>query len=187
MQARLARKTGLTEKLTDLRKLQLDKDATTEMDKADLVRALGETIAKAQSDIDSKRNQELYEAAEDEEQALIEEQKTVGNLLAKQNNYSVLGKLYGLTQDQIDRLQGTGAYAPRSYGGGGDDGGSSGGGGKPGANKSIIQLGYGPISSNTLANKVASGQVIVSTSGGKVTYSNNPGRVLASNYRSYSK
>lgn len=36
----------------------------------------------------------------------------MGNELAKQNDYSVLGKLMGLTQDQIDRLQGTGAYAP---------------------------------------------------------------------------
>jgi hypothetical protein len=53
-------------------------------------------------------------------------QKSLGNTLAAQNNYSVLGKLYGLTQDQIDRLQGTGAYAPVYYSGGGS-GGSDGG------------------------------------------------------------
>lgn len=47
--------------------------------------------------------------------------------MAKNNDYSVLGKLYGLNQDQIDRLQGTGAYAPVVYYGG-DDGGSGGGG-----------------------------------------------------------
>ena len=123
MQARLAREAGLTEKLTDLRKLQLGKDAKTEMDKADLVRALSETISKVQSDVDSKRNKELYEAAEKEEQALIAEQQTIGNLLAEQNDYSVLGKLYGLTGDQIDRLQGTGAYAPVIHSGGEDGGG----------------------------------------------------------------
>ncbi len=185
MQARLARETGLTEKLTDLRKLQQVKDAKTETSRADLVAALGETIAKAQSDIDKKRNEELYDAAEKEEQALIDEQKTVGNILAKQNNYSVLGKLYGLTQDQIDRLQGTGAYAPVSYGGGGgysggsryygggggdDDSGS--GGGIVGANPSIIGLGQGPISSQNLASQVASGKVIATpNSSGGITYS----------------
>ena len=41
------------------------------------------------------------------------------------NKWSVLGKLYGLTQDQIDRIQGTGKYAPVYYGGG-DSGGSGG-------------------------------------------------------------
>ena len=163
MQARLARETGLTEKLTDLRKLQLGKDAKTEMDKADLVRALGETISKAQSDIDSKRNKELYEAAEDEEQALIEEQKTVGNILAKQNNYSVLGALYGLTPDQIHRLQGTGRYAPASYGGGGGGySGGSGGGSGSGTNKAVnmsIATNVGPYSDAAIADMVQSGQV----------------------------
>lgn len=179
MQARLAREAGLTEKLTDLRKLQLGKDAKTEMDKADLVRALGETISKAQSDIDSKRNKELYEAAEDEEQALIEEQKTVGNLLAMQNNYSVLGALYGLTPDQIHRLQGTGAYAPVYHGGGGggyryysNTGGSTVVGS---ANPTIIPLGYGPISNNTLQGLVSSGKVNATTnSSGGISYSKAP-------------
>ena len=188
MQARLAREAGLTEKLTELRKLQQTKDAKTETDKADLVRALGETISKAQSDIDSKRNKELYEAAEDEEQALIEEQKAVGNILAKQNNYSVLGALYGLTPDQIHRLQGTGAYAPVYYGGGGGgDGGGyryTGGGGDDdtggggtfvGANPSIIGLGQGPISSQNLQSQIASGKVIATpNSSGGITYSNAP-------------
>ena len=170
MQARLAREAGLTEKLTDLRKLQLGKDAKTEMDKADLVRALGETISKAQSDVDSKRNKELYEAAEDEEQALIEEQKTVGNILAKQNNYSVLGALYGLTPDQIHRLQGTGAYAPVYQGGGGGGGSSyryTGGGSDDdtsgsGTSKPVnmtIATNVGPYSDEAIANMVQSGQV----------------------------
>ena len=180
MQARLAREAGLTEKLTDLRKLQLGKDAKTEMDKADLVRALDETVSKAQSDIDNKRNKELYEAAEDEERALIAEQQTIGNLLAKKNDYSVLGKLYGLTQEQIDRLQGTGAYAPVYYGGGGgndggSDDGSGGGGGNVGANSDIIGLGHGPISDSNLQGLVSSGKVNVNVnSNGGITYSNAP-------------
>lgn len=110
LRAQLARETGLTEKLTDLRRLQLGKDAKTELDRAGLTDTLGSKLASAQKTADDKRNAALYEAAEKEEQALVEEQKTVGELLAKQNNWSVLGKLYGLTQDQIDRLSGTGRY-----------------------------------------------------------------------------
>lgn len=118
LQAQLAREAGLTERLTDLRRLQLGRDAQTELDRAALVRSLGEKIAGSQQSIDQKRNEALYDAAEKEEQALIAEQQAIGNLLAKQNNYSVLGALYGLTQDQIDRIQGTGRYAPkpRRYG-----------------------------------------------------------------------
>lgn len=160
MQARLAREAGLTERLTDLRKLQLGQDAKAEMERADLVHALGETISKAQSDIDSKRNKELYEAAEGEEQELIEEQKTVGNLLAKQNNYSVLGALYGLTPDQIHRLQGTGTYAPVSYDGsrGSDKDTGSGSVTSNPVNMSIA-TNVGPYSDATIADMVQSGQV----------------------------
>ena len=106
MQARLDREAGLTGRLTDLRKLQLAKDAAAEQEKAGVVRNLGDSIAKAQGDSDRQRNQALYDAAEAEEQALIEEQQTVGQLLAKQNNYAALGALYGLTPEQIRRLQG---------------------------------------------------------------------------------
>lgn len=121
MQARLDREAGLTGKLTELRKLQLGKDAAAEQEKAGLVQNIGETIAKAQSEADRQRNQALYDAAEAEEQALIEEQQTVGQLLAKKNNYSMLGALYGLTPEQIRKLQGEtgGRYAP---GPGGDEG-----------------------------------------------------------------
>ena len=193
IRARLARETGLTEKLTDLRKLQMSKDADTELKKADLTHALGETISKAQGEIDKERNEKLYDAAEDEEQALVEEQKTIGNLLAKQNNYSVLGRLYGLTQDQIDRLQGTGAYAPVYYGGGGGyysgGGGNGGGGGDTGgsgggivgANPSIIGLGQGPISSQNLQSQIASGNVTAVNNGGKVTYISTPQSPVSNN------
>ena len=49
---------------------------------------------------------------QEEEEKQIGLQLEAGNLLAGKNDYSILGALYGLTQDQIDRLQGTGAYAP---------------------------------------------------------------------------
>jgi hypothetical protein len=117
MQERLARETELTGRLTDLRKLQMGKDAETELEKTGAVRGLGEAIAKAKSEGDRIRNQALYDAAEREEQALIEEQQTIGKLLAKNNNYSVLGALYGLTPEQIRRLQGeVGGYGDGGQG-----------------------------------------------------------------------
>ena len=56
-------------------------------------------------------------AAEKEEQTMVDLQKFTGDAAAKKRDYSILGKLYGLTQDQIDRLQGTGKYAKKSSGG----------------------------------------------------------------------
>lgn len=118
-QRKIARETALMKALTDLRKVQLGKDATTGIKQEELVRSIADAYAKGKGETDSKRNQALYKAAEGEEQALVQEQQFAGELLAKQNNYSLLGKLYGLTPDQVDRLQGTGAYAP-SYGGDGE-------------------------------------------------------------------
>lgn len=124
-QARLARETGLTRELTDLRKLQLGQDAGVEQQRLALLKNYGDEITRAKAASDLKRVQQLYEAAEREEQNLVEDQQFVGQQLAQKNDYSVLGKLYGLTQDQIDRLQGTGKYAPKptAYYGPRDDGG----------------------------------------------------------------
>ena len=115
-------------------------------------------IAKSLESTNSERNKALIDAAEKEEQTMVDLQKFTGDAAAKNNDYSILGKLYGLTQDQIDRLQGTGKYAPKTDGGevtdpreiwgnsyrggrgssGGGSGGSSGGGsgGSGGGNKS---------------------------------------------------
>ena len=106
------------------------------------MKAYRDQLAKERQDIDRQRAEALYKAANDEENSLVSTQEQIGQELAKDNDYSVLGKLYGLTQDQIDRIQGTGAYAPRyiDFGndmyaaaydyrsfGGGNGGGNSGG------------------------------------------------------------
>ena len=113
IQAQIARDNALTEDLTNLRTLQAGKDAEVEMDRLGVIDAYNDRISKIQQDANLKRVQDLYKAAEEEEQNLIKDQLFAGGLLAdKENDYSVLGKLYGLTQAQIDRLQGTGEYAP---------------------------------------------------------------------------
>lgn len=128
-QANLARELGVLDTLTGLRGVQMGTEADIGMDRFDAGEKYRNAILSSLESNEKKRAEALIDAAEAEEQKLIDLQKSTGTTLAGQNNYSILGKLYGLTQDQIDRLQGTGAYAPvYSGGGGGYSGGSSSGG-----------------------------------------------------------
>ena len=121
--ARIAQDTELQQNLTNLRLGQMDAAAGMGMEGFDIGKDYREKLYGSQDEINKKRAEELLKAAEKEEATLYDTQLQLGQQLAKQNDWSVLGKLYGLTQDQIDRIQGTGAYAPSS--GGGDDGGGS--------------------------------------------------------------
>lgn len=110
--ARLAQDVELQNALTGIRGTQMGADAAYGADRFDIGKAYRDQLAKQTADINQQRAEALYKAANDEEQALLDTQTQIGNELALENDYSVLGRLYGLTQDQIDRLQGTGAYAP---------------------------------------------------------------------------
>lgn len=103
-QAALARELGLQQDLTDLRTLQLGKDASAGMDAYDVTAAYRKALESANSENELKRAQSLYGAAENEENNLIEQQKWLAQQLAARGDHSVLDKLYGLTQEQIDRL-----------------------------------------------------------------------------------
>ena len=128
-QQQLARALGMTEDLTNLRNVYAGNTANRGQKQFAVGENYRDAIADAMEDTEKNRANALFDAAEAEEQNLIAMQKSLGNTLAAQNNYSVLGKLYGLTQDQIDRLQGTGAYAPVYYSGGSGSSGSNSGGG----------------------------------------------------------
>lgn len=139
--ARIARDTELQKALTDLRGVQAGADASLGMEGFDLGKAYRQALADKTADINKSRAEALFDAAEKEEETLYNTQMQIGQELAKKNDYSVLGKLYGLTQDQIDRIQGTGKYAPRSSGGGDDDGGSTGTPKKKGTGSSTPKYG----------------------------------------------
>lgn len=194
-QAKLARAMGTTEDLAVLRGVQTGADASIGQKITAAIQSRNDTVTDAVTENERKRVQALYDAAAEEEQALIDAQKTVGQALAEQGDYSVLGKLYGLTQDQIDRLQGTGAYAPAEEDVKEETGGGSGSGGggasfeekeeKESANtapvekekestgmQSIIDLGYGPINKEGLADKVESGEVVMVPTENGVKYQN---------------
>jgi hypothetical protein len=118
-QANVAQDTGLLRELTRLRGLQTGTTAEQGLEGAEIGTAYRDAIAKANADNEAKRITELIGAAEKEEATLAEIQELVGQQYANQNDYSILGKLYGLTQDQIDMIQGTGKYARGSGGGNG--------------------------------------------------------------------
>ena len=110
-QGRLAGDVELQDTLTDIRRQQLDRDAQSGLEGVQLGADYGKQKFDAQQDVDQKRADALYGAAEQEEQTLIENQLFVGEQKAKNNDYEMLGLLYGLTPDQIDRLMGRGKYA----------------------------------------------------------------------------
>ena len=116
-QAALTRDMELQKRLTELRGVQAANVAQSGVTGAGYGADMRSAIAKSLESTNSERNKALYGAAEQEEQNLVDLQKFVGDAKAKKRDYSILGKLYGLTQDQIDRLQGTGKYAKKSGGG----------------------------------------------------------------------
>lgn len=111
--ARIAQDTELQKTLTDLRSGQMEADGAYGMEGYDIGEDYRDNLYKSLKDTDQKRAEELLKAAEKEEETLYSTQLQIGQQLAKDNNWSVLGRLYGLTQDQIDRIQGTGKYAPQ--------------------------------------------------------------------------
>lgn len=117
-QARLAQDNQLQADLTALRAAQTDSDAQFERQRNLLAKEYSAAIAKAQADNDYQRAQALYAAAKADEDQLMQMQKDAGNLMAGVGDYSILAKLYGLTDEQLALLN-------RKHGGGGGGGGRS--------------------------------------------------------------
>lgn len=130
-QARLAQDNQLQADLTALRAAQTDSDAQFERQRNLLAKEYSAAIAKAQADNDYQRAQALYNAAKADEDQLMQMQKEAGNLMAGVGDYSILAKLYGLTDEQLALLKakhggsGGGGGGGRSYrrSPGGDDAG----------------------------------------------------------------
>jgi regulator of sigma D len=111
-QANVAQDTGLLRELTRLRGLQTGTTAAQGLEGAEIGTAYRDAIAKANADNEAKRITELIGAAEKEEATLAEIQELVGQQKAKQGDYTLLAKLYGLTDEQLAKLM------PSSSGGG---------------------------------------------------------------------
>lgn len=103
-QANVAQDTGLLRELTRLRGLQTGTAAEQGLESAEIGTAYRDAIAKANADNEAKRIAELIGAAEKEEATLAEIQELVGQQMAKQGDYTLLAKLYGLTDAQLAKL-----------------------------------------------------------------------------------
>lgn len=108
VQDAIARQNAMTGELTEARRLQAVRDAQNQGQRIDKMRALQDAIQKAQAAGDEQRAKALYEAAEKEEQKLVDDQLFAGQQYARQGDYSILGKLFGMTPEQIARLNGGG-------------------------------------------------------------------------------
>lgn len=107
-QGRLARDIELQDTLTDIRRGQVGSAAGSGIQALDLVKGYGKGKADAQGKNDRDRADALLDAAENEEQILLGNQQFVGEAMAKNGDYSILGKLYGLTDEQVKKLMPSG-------------------------------------------------------------------------------
>lgn len=137
-QARLAQDNQLQQDLTTIRAAQQTVDADVERQRTLLSKEYAAAIAQAQADNDLQRAQALYEAAKEDEALLRQEQQETADLARKREeqaaalmagvgDYSLYAQLYGLTPEQLAKLQGETA---------GSGGGSSGGSGYSGSGSS---------------------------------------------------
>lgn len=107
-QARLAQENQLQADMTALRAAQQNADADVERQRSLLAQAYSSEIRKAQAENDLAKAEALYAAAKEEEDRLLAKQEAGGKLMAEvAGDYSLLGKLYGLSEEEIAALAGT--------------------------------------------------------------------------------
>lgn len=102
--ADLSREMNLQGQLTDLRRLQLGKDAAAGMSQYDTLGAYRQALESFNQENELKRAQQLYGSAQDERDNLVNMQKWLGQQFAKRGDYSILNKLYGFTPEQIAKM-----------------------------------------------------------------------------------
>lgn len=102
--ANLSRELNLQGQLTDLRRLQLGKDAAAGMSQYDTLGAYRKALESFNQENELKRAQQLYSSAEDERNNLVDMQKWLGQQFAQRGDYSILNKLYGFTPEQIAKM-----------------------------------------------------------------------------------
>lgn len=107
-QAGIARGNAFTEDMTRLRTLQAEADANMNAQGGEYYRQLLDAVAGRKQENDSALAQELYEARAQNQEQNLQLQLEAAELMAQRGDYSLLGQLYGLTPEQIARLEGRG-------------------------------------------------------------------------------
>ena len=127
-QARLAQDNQQQADMTAIRAAHQTADAEIERQRGLLGREYAAAIAQAQANNDLARAEALYAAAKEEEARLLAQQENAAALMAGVGDYSLYAQLYGLTPEQLAKLQpnrnsgrgGSGAAAGYYGGNGGD-------------------------------------------------------------------
>lgn len=106
-QARLAQENQLQADMTALRAAQQNADADVERQRSLLAQEYASAIRQAQAENDLAKAEALYASAKEEENKLLAKQEAAGKLMAEvTGDYSLLGKLYGLSDEEIAALAG---------------------------------------------------------------------------------
>lgn len=105
-QAQLAMGNQLQADMTAIRTAQQEADAQIERERSILAKEFATAIARAQADNDIQRAQALYEEADREEDRLNANRENAAALMAGVGDYSLYAQLYGLTPEQLARIQG---------------------------------------------------------------------------------
>ncbi len=103
-QARLAQDNQLQSDMATIRAAQQTADQGIAMEKNLLAQQFQSAISKAQADNDLQKAQQLYKLAQQEDEKLLQKQTQAANTMAAVGDYSLYGKLYGLTDDQTAAL-----------------------------------------------------------------------------------
>lgn len=133
-QARLSQDNQLQGDLTALRAVQQEVDASVEREKSLLAKEYAAAIQQAQANNDIERAQALYEEAQAQDARLLQQQEEAAErqrqkeeeaayLMAEAGDFSLIAQLYGLTPEQLAKLQGETESAGANFAGGTGNGG----------------------------------------------------------------
>ncbi len=111
-QARLAQDNQLQADLTALRTAHATADAERERNRTLLGQQYSAAIAQAQAENDIAKAQALYAEAKEADQKLTAQQESAAALMAQVGDFSLYKTLYGLTDDQLAKLQPTSESNP---------------------------------------------------------------------------
>lgn len=115
-QAKLARDTQLQDDMTALRAARQTADAEIERQRTLAGQQYTTAIQQAAAANDIERLKALYAEAKERDKQLTANKEAAGKLLAGAGDYSVLGELYGMTADQIAKLNGAAKPVAKSTG-----------------------------------------------------------------------
>ena len=185
----LAEDLRLQDTLTEIRKNQLAADTQAGLQGFQLEADRGRDATQLQADNDAARAEALLEAAEAEEQTLVENQEFIGKQAAGRGDYSILAKLYGLPEEAAwpqyssppkdpggEETNETEVPLEYLYGHNAPAADALGVGGKP--NGWVITPGKTPVNQEWLADAVESGEVLIAQTPDGPQYVYNPNRTL---------